>query len=88
MDFIMDLSPMFLLTVDRLNAGTMSLDYSVRSHQHIRRDRQADLLRRFQIDDELKLHRLLHRDIRGLGAFQNLVDESGGAASKSFWFTP
>jgi hypothetical protein len=37
-----------------------SLDYLIRSCQHIRRNRQADLLCRFQINDELKLLRLLH----------------------------
>ena len=57
----------------------MSSDDSVRPHQHIRRNRQADLLGRFQIDDELKLRRLLHGEIGGLGAFQNLVHISSGA---------
>ena len=51
----------------------------IRSRQHIRRNREADLLGRFQIDDELELRRLLHRQISGLGAFQNLVHISGGA---------
>jgi hypothetical protein len=36
-------------------------DHFVRSRQHIRRNREADQLGRFEIDDELKLHRLLHR---------------------------
>jgi hypothetical protein len=36
-----------------------SLDHLIRPHQHIRRDREADLLGRFQIDDQLELHRLL-----------------------------
>src|SRR5262249_20113277 len=51
----------------------LSLDYSVRSSQHIRRDREADLFSCFQIDDELKLRRLLYRQISRLGTFQNLV---------------
>ena len=51
----------------------------VRSRQHIRRDRQADLLRRFEIDDELEFVRLLHRQISRLGAFQNFVDVGGSA---------
>jgi hypothetical protein len=31
----------------------------IRPHQHIGTNRQADLLRRFEIDDELELLRLL-----------------------------
>jgi hypothetical protein len=38
---------------------------SVRSRQDVRGNRQADLLGSLQIDDELKLHRLLHRQIGG-----------------------
>ena len=41
-------------------------DHLIRSHQHVRRNRQADLLRCLEIDDQLKLHRLLHRKIGGL----------------------
>src|SRR3972149_149068 len=37
-----------------------SSDHLVGSHQHVGRNRQTDLLRRFQIDDELKLHGLLN----------------------------
>src|SRR5262249_1489401 len=50
-----------------------SLDYFVCTIQHIGRDRQADLLRGLQIDDELELGRLLDREISGLDAFQDLV---------------
>jgi hypothetical protein len=32
------------------------------------------LLRRFEIDHQLKLHRLLDRQIGGLGALEDLVD--------------
>src|SRR6266540_1977014 len=49
-----------------------SLNHLVRSHQHVRRNRQADLLSRRQIDDELELLRLLHRQTGGLGAFKTL----------------
>jgi hypothetical protein len=35
------------------------LNDSVRPHQHVRRNRQTDLLRRLQIDHELELLRLL-----------------------------
>ena len=35
-----------------------SLDDLVRSRQHIRRNRQADLLRRFEVDNQLELGRL------------------------------
>ena len=46
------------------------LDHPIRPHQHVRWNRQADLLRRFQVDHQLKLRRLLHRQIRRLGAFK------------------
>src|SRR5499426_258850 len=51
-----------------------SLDHPIRSRQHVRRNRQADLFGRFEINDQLELLRLLHREIGGLGAFQNLVN--------------
>ena len=57
-----------------------SLDHLVRSHQHVRRNRQADLLGGFQIDDELKLRRLLDRKVGGLGALEDLIHVSGGAS--------
>jgi hypothetical protein len=53
MFLIMRFPPVLLLLI------AYSSDNSICSHQHIRRNRQADLLRRFQIDDELKLDRLL-----------------------------
>ena len=55
-------------------------NHPIRPHQHIGRDRQADLLGRFQIDDELELDRLLDRQIGGLRALQNLVHIGSGAA--------
>jgi hypothetical protein len=48
----------------------------IRPRQNIGRNRQADLVSRFEIDDELKLLRLLDRQVRGLGAFENFVDVS------------
>ena len=47
----------------------ISFDDPVRPHQHVGRNRQADLLGGFQIDDELELGRLLDGEIGGLGAF-------------------
>jgi hypothetical protein len=45
------------------------LDHFVRPHQHVRRNRETDLLGRFQINDKLKLHRLLDRKVGRLRAF-------------------
>src|SRR5262249_3322826 len=53
-----------------------------RSRQHVRRNRQADLLGGFEVDDELELRRLLHREISRLGAFQNLVHIRGSASEQ------
>src|SRR5262245_6453807 len=51
-------------------------DYFIRSRQHIRRNRQADLLGCLEIDDELKLFRLFDRKVCGLSAFQNFIYKS------------
>src|SRR6266850_2869653 len=51
----------------------VSSDHSIRSRQHVGRDRQADLLSRFQVDDELELLRLLHGEIGGLCASEHLI---------------
>ena len=56
-----------------LRHSVFSFDHPIRSGQHIRRNRQADLLRRFQIDDELELLGLLDRQIGGLSALEDSV---------------
>jgi hypothetical protein len=63
-----------------LDTRPFSLDHFIRSIQHVRRNRQSDLLRRFQIDDELKLRRLLHWDVAWLSALENLVNVDSGTA--------
>ena len=63
-------------------------DDPVRPRQHIRRYRQSDLLRRFQIDDELELHRLLDGQVGGRPSFENLVDISHGAPHQSGKLAP
>ena len=52
----------------------VSSDDSIRPRQHVRRNRQTDLLGRLEIDDQLELHRLLYRKIGRFGAFYNFVD--------------
>ena len=44
------------------------LDHLIRPCQERRRDRQAEGLRSFEVDDELELRGLLDRKIAGLGA--------------------
>ena len=41
----------------------------------------TDLLRCLQVDDKLKLGRLLHRQVEPAGAFQDLVNVVGGRAA-------
>ena len=41
----------------------LSANHPIRPHQHVGRDRQADLLGRFQIDDELEFLWLLDRQV-------------------------
>jgi len=57
-------------------------NHPLRPHQHIRRNCQADLLRRFQIDDELELLSPFQRQISGLSAFQDLVHDGRGAPAQ------
>jgi hypothetical protein len=42
--------------------------HSVRPDQHIRRDREADLLGGFEIEEQFKLHRLLDGQVGRFGA--------------------
>src|ERR1700752_531149 len=62
----------------RTHAG-QSLDQLIRLEQHRWRDRQAERLRRREVDDELKLGGLLDGQVAGLGALEDLVDVGGGA---------
>ena len=54
----------------------------IRPREHVRRDRQADLLGGLEIDDQLELRRLLHWNFGGLGTFENFVHVGGGAAEQ------
>jgi hypothetical protein len=64
------------------------LDHLIRPYQHVRWDRQADLLGCFEIDDEFKLGRLLHGKIGGLGAFEDFVYKRAARRYKSVTLTP
>ena len=66
------------LALNRKIGNLKSLDDSVCPCQDVRRNRQADLLGSFEIDDELELLRLLDRKVSRLSAFQNLIHVSGG----------
>ena len=50
-------------------ANPKSFDHSIGSRQHSLRNRQPNLLCGLQIDHQLELSRLFHREISGLGAF-------------------
>src|SRR5207245_2196042 len=55
-------------------------DHLVRSQQQRRRDRQAERLRRLEVDDQLELRRLLDGKVGGLGASKDLVYVTGDTA--------
>jgi hypothetical protein len=62
----------------RVREATVSLlDDLVRPVQNRFGNRQADLLGSFQIDDALKLRRLLHGEIGGFAAVENPIDKIG-----------
>src|SRR5262245_16089406 len=56
-----------------------SIDQPICPGEHLRRNRQADLLGRLDIDYELELRRLLYRQVGGLGSLQDSVDVVSGA---------
>jgi hypothetical protein len=66
-------------SIENPKSKIVSLDHPIRSRQHIRRDRQANLLGRFQIDRKLELCRLLNRQVCRLSPFENFVHEVRGA---------
>ena len=71
-----------------LHHSMFSFDHPVRPVQHRRRNRQADPLRRLEVDDELELHGLLNGQIGRLGAFQDLVYIDGSAPEQiSKWWS-
>ena len=63
----------FLINPQSAFRNPQSFDYFVRSRQHVRRDREADLLGRLEIDHQLKFDRLLDGEIGRLGSLQNFV---------------
>jgi hypothetical protein len=56
-----------------------STNHFIRSHQHIRRDRQANLLCGPQVDDKFKVHRRFHGKIGWLGSFEDSINVPGSA---------
>src|SRR5215831_6674869 len=65
-----------------LDTRPFSSDHPIRSRQHVGWDREADLLCRFQVDDEFELCRLLHGKVRWLSSFEYLVHISRGASGQ------
>src|SRR5437899_8690944 len=52
----------------------------IRPPQNRLRDRDAECLGRLEVDHQLELHRLFDGKVGGLGAPEDLVDITGGAA--------
>ena len=46
-------------------------NHPLRPHEHVGRNRQADLLRRLEIDDQLKPHGGFNRQVSRLRAFED-----------------
>src|SRR5262245_11098199 len=59
--------------------GAPLFDHLICPRQQRRRDRQAERLGRLEIDDQLELSWLLHRQVARVSALQNSVDIDGGA---------
>src|ERR1051325_1253799 len=56
----------------------VSLDHSIRSRQHIRRNGEADLLVGFEIDHKLEFRRLLYCQLSRVRSFQDFIHISCG----------
>src|SRR5262245_57614563 len=69
-----NVSPVFVMP--RLRA---SLDDFIRPRQHLGRDREAQSLRRLEIDHEPDLDWLLDGEVGGFGPLEDLVDVAGAA---------
>jgi hypothetical protein len=54
-------------------ADALSFDDFIRPRQHVRRNCEANFFGRFQINDQFEFSRLLHRQIRRFGAFENFI---------------
>src|SRR5262249_44576072 len=61
-----------------LDTCLFSFDHFIRSCQHVRRNRQADLLGSFQIDDQLKLCWLFHWHFSWLCTSQDFIHVDRG----------
>src|SRR4030095_30247 len=56
-----------------------SLDKLIRAHEKGLGNRHAESVSCLHVDDQLEPSRLFHGQVGGLGAFQDLVHETGGA---------
>src|SRR5688500_7838680 len=56
-----------------LRGEQLSLNHSVSARQHAHRDLEAELLGRFEIDSQIELEGLFHRQLGRLGALEDLV---------------
>src|SRR5215471_13915060 len=65
-----------------------SLNHLIRPRQHVGRNRKADLLCGLEVDDQLELGRLLHRQIGGLSSLENFVNVIRDAAVAVREFRP
>ena len=60
-------------------AATKSVlfDHLVGGSEQVRRDGEAECLGRLEVNNELKLRRLLHRKITGMLTFKDAIDVTG-----------
>ena len=65
-----------------LRLGTRLADHLVCLHEDGRGERKAESLRGGEVHDEFQLPRLLHRQVGGLRAFQDLIHVRRGATKQ------
>ena len=77
-----------LLPCHRPTPGMRLADHLVGLEEQGRGNAQAQFLRGLEVDDQLKLHGLLHGQVRRLRPAQELVDVECGRWYRSMMFAP
>ena len=65
---------------EQMQQDARLFDHLVGGHLHDHRDREAECLRRFEIDDKFDLGRLHHRKLGGLLTLEDAIDIEGRLA--------
>src|SRR5262245_53054646 len=75
--------PFLVIPRSLLRGGFIQLlDHLIRLEQDLRGDGDAEGLGGLQVDGQIELRRLLHRQVSRLGAFEDLIDMDSSASAQ------